>query len=144
MQPGTLWIFHWLEVSRCLLTCNPSNCDCPGWKTSGIWEGDPSHLSSPPLHSRTPGGVVFSPDTVSSISCDSRLLQHNPHLDWSTATILSWGPTCHVTCLIQSSSDSTLKSQEPLDLSQVPTQYHHLKAVFSKKKSHVFTPSPSI
>ncbi len=61
-------------------------------------------------------------------------LQHNPHLNWSTGAILSWGPTCHVTRLIQSSSDSTLESQEPLDLSQVPTQYHHLKAVFTKKK----------
>ncbi len=68
------------------------------------------------------------------------LLQHNPHLDWSTGAILSWGPTCHVTCLIQSSTDSTLESQEPLDLSQVPTQYHHLKAVFSKNKSMSLPP----
>ncbi len=57
-----------------------------------------------------------------------------------TGAILSWGPTCHVTCLIQSSSDSTLESQEPLDLSQVPTQYHHLKAVFTKKKAMSLPP----
>lgn len=53
------------------------------------------------------------------------LLQHNPHFDWSSGTVLSWGSTCQTTCLAQNSSDPVLESQEPLDLSQVPPQYHH-------------------
>lgn len=28
------------------------------------------------------------------------LNRHNPHLDWSTGTILEWGPTCPATCLL--------------------------------------------
>ena len=27
------------------------------------------------------------------------LNRHNPHMDWSTGSILEWGPTCHATCL---------------------------------------------
>lgn len=68
------------------------------------------------------------------------LLHHNPHLDWSTGTVLSWGPTCHVTCFVQSSPDPILESQDPLDLSQVPSQYHDLKAVFNKKKATSLPP----
>ncbi|KAK3509828.1 hypothetical protein QTP70_012502 [Hemibagrus guttatus] len=68
------------------------------------------------------------------------LLQHNPHLDWSTGTVLSWGSTCQTTCMGQSSPDPVLESQESLDLSQVPIQYHHLKAVFSKKKATSLPP----
>lgn len=68
------------------------------------------------------------------------LLQHNPHFDWSSGTLLSWGSTCQTTCLAQNSSDPVLESQEPLDLSQVPPQYHHLKAVFSKRKATSLPP----
>lgn len=68
------------------------------------------------------------------------LLHHNPHLDWSTGAILSWGPTCPVTCLTPSSPDPTLETQESLDLSQIPTQYHHLKAVFIKRKATSLPP----
>ncbi|KAK3559268.1 hypothetical protein QTP86_009932 [Hemibagrus guttatus] len=68
------------------------------------------------------------------------LLQHNPHFDWSTGTVLSWGSTCQTTCMGQSSPDPVLESQESLDLSQVPIQYHHLKAVFSKKKATSLPP----
>ncbi len=63
------------------------------------------------------------------------LLQHNPHFDWSTGAVLSWGPTCQTTCLAQNSPDPVLESQEPQNLSQVPAPYHHLKAVFSKRKA---------
>ncbi|KAK3540883.1 hypothetical protein QTP86_002978 [Hemibagrus guttatus] len=68
------------------------------------------------------------------------LLQHNPHFDWSTGTVLSWGSTCQTTCMVQSSPDPVLESQESLDLSLVPIQYHHLKAVFSKKKATSLPP----
>ncbi len=69
------------------------------------------------------------------------LLQHNPHFDWSTGAVLSWGPTCQTTCLAQNSPDPVLESQEPQDLSQVPAQYHHLKAVFSKRKAISLPPN---
>ncbi|KAK3557454.1 hypothetical protein QTP70_027739, partial [Hemibagrus guttatus] len=68
------------------------------------------------------------------------LLQHNPHFDWSTGTVLSWGSTCQTTCMVQNSPDPVLESQESLDLSQVPIQYHHLKAVFSKRKATSLPP----
>ncbi len=68
------------------------------------------------------------------------LLQHNPHFDWSTGAVLSWGPICQTTCLALSSPDPVLESQEPHDLSQVPAQYHHLKAVFSKRKETSLPP----
>ncbi|KAK3518251.1 hypothetical protein QTP70_034617, partial [Hemibagrus guttatus] len=68
------------------------------------------------------------------------LLQHNPHFDWSTGTVLSWGSTCQTTCMVQNSPDPVLDSQESLDLSEVPIQYHHLKAVFSKRKATSLPP----
>ncbi len=68
------------------------------------------------------------------------LFQHNPHFDWSTGAVLSWGPTCQTICLALSSPDPVLESQEPQDLSQVPAQYHHLKAVFSKRKATSLPP----
>ncbi|KAK3548349.1 hypothetical protein QTP70_010580 [Hemibagrus guttatus] len=54
--------------------------------------------------------------------------------------VLSWGSTCQTTCMVQNSPDPVLKSQESLDLSQVPIQYHHLKAVFSKRKATSLPP----
>ncbi len=68
------------------------------------------------------------------------LLQHNPQFDWSTGAVLSWGPSCQITCLAQNSPDPVLECQEPLDLSQVPAQYHHLKALFSKRRATSLPP----
>lgn len=68
------------------------------------------------------------------------LLQHNPHVDWSTGTVLGWGPTCQTKCLAQNPPDLILESQETIDLSQVPAPYHHLKAVFSKRKATSLPP----
>ena len=68
------------------------------------------------------------------------LLRHNPHIDWSKNTILEWGPTCHATCIFPCSSEVSLESQEPLDLSRVPPMYHPLKEVFSRHKATMLPP----
>ncbi|KAK3575223.1 hypothetical protein QTP86_022709, partial [Hemibagrus guttatus] len=67
------------------------------------------------------------------------IAQHNPHLDWSTGTVLTWSSTFQTTCLIQSTAHLILEPSEPLDLLRVPSQYH-LKAVFSKKRATSLPP----
>ncbi len=68
------------------------------------------------------------------------LRRHNPWIDWSAGTILSWGSTCHLTCLRPSAPSSEI--QESVDLSRVPSSYHQFKAVFSKSRGHLLTTSP--
>uniref|UniRef100_A0A4W5LSY2 ribonuclease H n=1 Tax=Hucho hucho TaxID=62062 RepID=A0A4W5LSY2_9TELE len=68
------------------------------------------------------------------------LLRHNPHIDWSTSTILEWGPTCHATCIFPSSSYVSPQSQEPIDLSRVPSVYHPYQEVFSKRRATSLPP----
>ncbi len=66
------------------------------------------------------------------------LRRHNPWIDWSAGTILSWGSTCHLTCLSPSAPSS--KFQESVDLSRVPSSYHQFKAVFSKSRATSLPP----
>ena len=66
------------------------------------------------------------------------LTRHNPHLDWTSRTILEWGPTCHATCLF-----SRLPSPEITEspkLSQVPSEYHDLSEVLSEKRATALPP----
>ena len=60
---------------------------------------------------------------------------HNPHIDWSTVSILNWSLFCHSHCLhsaIPSTLSSTPSPPKPVDVSSVPSVYHHLREVFSK------------
>lgn len=64
------------------------------------------------------------------------LALHNPHIDWTTGTVLSWSPHCAARCLrsvvpptLSATSDPT---PEPTDLSGVPSVYHDLGEVFRK------------
>ncbi len=66
------------------------------------------------------------------------LRRHNPWIDWSAGTILSWGSTCHLTCLRPSAPSSEI--QESVDLSRVPSSYHQFKAVFSKSRGTSLPP----
>ncbi|KAL0148675.1 hypothetical protein M9458_056002, partial [Cirrhinus mrigala] len=68
------------------------------------------------------------------------LRRHNPWIDWSAGTILSWSSSCHLTCLLQSPSAPSSESQESVDLSQVPSTYHQFKAVFSKSRATSLPP----
>ncbi|KAL0161345.1 hypothetical protein M9458_045070, partial [Cirrhinus mrigala] len=68
------------------------------------------------------------------------LRRHNPQIDWSAGTILSWSPSCHLTCRLQSLSAPSSESQESVNLSQVPSSYHQFKAVFSKSRATSLPP----
>lgn len=68
---------------------------------------------------------------------------HNPHLDWSTQTILNWSLFCHTHCLHAAVPPTVSKSPsppKPVDLSSVPTEYHDLKEVFSKERATSLPP----
>lgn len=67
------------------------------------------------------------------------LRRHNPHIDWATGSILEWGPTCHATCIFPSSPTKP-ESLDPVELSNVPSEYLDLKEVFSKKRACTLPP----
>ena len=70
------------------------------------------------------------------------LNRHNPHIDWSTGSILELGPTCHATCLLSRNSPVS-KSPDPSELSNVPTEYLDIKEVFSKQRACTLPPHRS-
>uniref|UniRef100_A0A674NR05 Chromo domain-containing protein n=1 Tax=Takifugu rubripes TaxID=31033 RepID=A0A674NR05_TAKRU len=69
------------------------------------------------------------------------LRNHNPHVDWTTATIPSWSGFCHQVCLRDTSMprQTTLPST-CLDLARVPAEYHDLREVFSKTRATSLPP----
>uniref|UniRef100_A0A8C1UQM8 Gypsy retrotransposon integrase-like protein 1 n=1 Tax=Cyprinus carpio TaxID=7962 RepID=A0A8C1UQM8_CYPCA len=73
----------------------------------------------------------------------SWLTTHNPHINWSESTILSWSPYCHAHCLVSalsSVSSFPVLQEEPIDLSRVPEVYHDLRAVFSHSRAASLPP----
>ena len=71
------------------------------------------------------------------------LNRHNPSIDWATGTVLEWGPTCHATCLLQSSAQPLVEPVDALELSQVPVEYLDLKVVFIKARASTMPPHRS-
>ena len=70
------------------------------------------------------------------------LRRHNPHIDWSSGTILQWSTHCHAICLksaLSPASGLTVPSEFP-DLSQVPKDYLDLKEVFNKARATSLPP----
>ena len=68
---------------------------------------------------------------------------HNPHIDWSTASIASWSTFCHSHCLQSALAPSQLTAAptfEPPDLSSVPPVYRDLGEVFSKQRAQTLPP----
>lgn len=57
---------------------------------------------------------------------------HNPHINWQQGSVLSWSEHCHAVCLVSDCLSLFLLQDEPIDLSNVPTEYLDLKGVFSK------------
>lgn len=60
---------------------------------------------------------------------------NNPHIGWSTGSIISWSIFCHSHCLklaITLVALSLSSPPEPPDLSSVPSEYHDLVEVFGK------------
>ncbi len=73
------------------------------------------------------------------------LVQHNPHVDWSGNSVLSWSQSCLASCLGAALSPGSLSSVfqvETADLSGVPTEYHDLCRVFSRSRATSLPPPP--
>ncbi|KAI4890447.1 hypothetical protein NFI96_003606 [Prochilodus magdalenae] len=71
------------------------------------------------------------------------LVQHNPHIDWVTRSVVTWGPQCQGACLSQQPPRCPERSvAQPAgpDLQKVPAEYHDLRAVFSRDRAHVLPP----
>ncbi len=70
------------------------------------------------------------------------LVLHNPHLNWSQNSILSWSEGCHAACLLSAcpSVSCSVFQDEHMDLSNVPSEYLDLKGVFSKSRAASLPP----
>ena len=69
------------------------------------------------------------------------LRRHNPHIDWSTGSILGWGAACHQLCLQQATVSQPSPSPSHVsDLKGVPAVYHDLREVFSKTRATSLPP----
>ncbi|XP_057692820.1 uncharacterized protein LOC130916258 [Corythoichthys intestinalis] len=67
---------------------------------------------------------------------------HNPNIDWAKTQIVTWSTFCYAHCL---RSACLLPAQahvttEPVNLVNVPTDYHDLKYVFSKEHAMTLPP----
>lgn len=54
---------------------------------------------------------------------------HNPHIDWTSATICGWHNYCHEHCLHSAIPEKTPRAPDPpkeIDLTNVPREYHDL------------------
>ncbi len=88
-------------------------------------------------HQETISFFIFSSSLSPIILGHPWLTQHNPQFIWVDGTILSWGLSCHVKCLISAMpvvSSVPVFQEEPGDLSGVPEEYHDLRAVFSRQR----------
>ena len=68
---------------------------------------------------------------------------HNPHIDWSTQAIVNWSLFCHTHCLhsaVPSPVSTSAPPPKPVDLTEVPSEYHDLKEVFSKDRASSLPP----
>lgn len=67
------------------------------------------------------------------------LQKHNPHIDWSAGKVVSWSSFCHASCLQSALSPvdavSPSSASEPPDLTSIPSVYHDIGEVFSKKRA---------
>ncbi len=86
---------------------------------------------------------IFSSSLSPIILGHPWLTQHNPQFNWVDGTVLSWGLSCHVKCLISAMpvvSSVPVFQEEPGDLSGVPEKYHDLRAVFSRSRAASLPP----
>lgn len=71
------------------------------------------------------------------------LTKHNPHINWSDSSIVSWSLPCHTNCLVSavpSVSSLSVFQEESIVLSGVPEEYHDLRAVFSRSRAASLPP----
>ncbi len=94
-------------------------------------------------HQETISFFIFSSSLSPIILGHPWLTQHNPQFNWVDGTVLSWGLSCHVKCLISAMpvvSSVPVFQEEPGDLSGVPEEYHDLRAVFSRSRAASLPP----
>lgn len=66
---------------------------------------------------------------------------HNPHIDWSTASITNWSLFCHLHCLHSAIPTTTTPAPpKPVNLTSVPSEYHDLQEVFSMDRASSLLP----
>lgn len=66
------------------------------------------------------------------------LKQHNPNIDWSSASISDWSNFCHdhrLRSAVPVSPPTSSELPEETDLDNVPSEYHDFKLVFRKAGS---------
>ncbi len=104
------------------------------------------HILSKILHATAPVSLTISGNHQETISffiiCSPLspivlehpwLTQLNLQFNWGEGTILSWGLSCHVKCLVLAMpvvSSVSVFQEEPGDLLGVPEEYCDLRAVF--------------
>ncbi len=94
-------------------------------------------------HQETISFFIFSSSLSPIVLGHPWLTQHNPQFNWVDGTILSWGLSCHVKCLVSAMpvvSSVPVFQEEPGDLSGVPEEYHDLRAVFSRSRAASLPP----
>uniref|UniRef100_A0A8C1U5W3 Gypsy retrotransposon integrase-like protein 1 n=1 Tax=Cyprinus carpio TaxID=7962 RepID=A0A8C1U5W3_CYPCA len=94
-------------------------------------------------HRETTSFLIFSSPFSPIVLGHPWLVLHNPHINWSKGTILSWNLSCHVKCLVSAIppvSSVSVFQEEPGDLSGVPEMYHDLRAVFSRSRATSLPP----
>ncbi len=93
-----------------------------------------SHLESMAFY------LISSPE-LPLIVGHTWLTCHNPHINWLSGEVLSWGSLCQDSCL--KSHRITPEDLKSLDLSRVPSEYHHVQSVLCKERATVLPPHRS-
>ncbi|KAG1938716.1 retrotransposable element [Pimephales promelas] len=94
-------------------------------------------------HRETISFLVFRSPFTPVVLGHPWLKRHNPHIDWSLSSILSWKLSCHVDCLVSAVppvSSVSVFQEEAGDLSGVPEEYHDLREVFSRSRATSLPP----
>lgn len=96
-------------------------------------------------HQETISFLVFQSPMAPIVLGHPWLTKHNPQINWSDSSIVSWSLSCHTNCLVSAvpSVSSLSVFQESIDLSGVPEEYHDLRAVFSRSRA-AFLPPPIV
>lgn len=94
-------------------------------------------------HKETISFLIFSSPFCPVVLGHPWLVKHNPLIDWTNNSILSWKLSCHVDCLtsaIPPVSSVSVSQVEPGDLSGVPEEYLDLREVFSRSRATSLPP----
>uniref|UniRef100_A0A8K9UM86 Gypsy retrotransposon integrase-like protein 1 n=1 Tax=Oncorhynchus mykiss TaxID=8022 RepID=A0A8K9UM86_ONCMY len=97
-------------------------------------------------HSETISFLIFRSPFTPVVLGHPWLVCHNPSINWSSNSILSWNVSCHVKCLMSAIppvSSVSSSQEEPGDLTGVPEEYHDLRTVFSRSRATSLPPHRS-